>query len=91
MVVLIPKGCEEYLGIGIVEVLWKVVTVFLNRHFISSIAFHDFLHGFQSGCSTVAASLNSKMLQQLTAMREEVVYAIFLDLNKAYDALYSYR
>ena len=29
----------------------------------------------------------AKLLHQLAAMREEVLYAIFLDLTKAYDAL----
>ena len=29
--------------------------------------------------------------QQLAAMREEVLYVIFLDLTKAYDALYRSR
>ena len=31
------------------------------------------------------------MLQQLAAMREEVLYVIFLDLHKTYDALDSSR
>ena len=31
------------------------------------------------------------MLQQLTAMREEVLYTIFMDLHKSYDALYRDR
>ena len=33
------------------------------------------------------ATLEAKLLQQLAAMREEVLYVIFLDLTKAYDAL----
>ena len=33
----------------------------------------------------------AKLLQQLAAMREEVLYVIFLDLTKAYDALDSSR
>ena len=33
------------------------------------------------------SSLEAKLLQQLAAMREEVLYVIFLDLTKAYDAL----
>ena len=30
-VVLIPKGKKDYRGIGLVEVLWKVVAAILNR------------------------------------------------------------
>ena len=33
------------------------------------------------------ATLEAKLLQQLAAMREEVLYVIFLDLTKVYDAL----
>ena len=33
------------------------------------------------------ATLEAKLLQQLAAMKEEVLYVIFLDLTKAYDAL----
>ena len=33
------------------------------------------------------ATLESKLLQQLAAMRNNVLYVIFLDLTKAYDAL----
>ena len=36
---------------------------------------------------TGTATLEAKLLQQLAAMREEVLYVIFLDLHKAYDAL----
>ena len=48
---------------------------------------HDFLHGFRAGCGTGTATLEAKLLQKLAAMREEVLYVIFLDLHKAYDAL----
>ena len=86
-VVLIPKGKKEYRGIGLVEVMWKVVAAILNRRVTSSITYHDALHGFRAGRGTGTATLEAKLLQQLAAMREEVLYVIFLDLTKAYDAL----
>ena len=49
--------------------------------------YHDALHGFWAGRGTGTATLEAKLLQQLAAMREEVLYMIFLDLTKAYDAL----
>ena len=58
---------------------------------MASITFHDFLHGFWVGCGTGTASLDAKILQQLAALREEVLYMILLDLHKAYDALESFR
>ena len=69
------------------EVVWKVMAAILNRHFTASITYHDFLHGFRAGCVTGTATLEANLLQQLAALREDVLYVIFLDLHKAYDAL----
>ena len=62
-VVLIPKGKGDYRGIGLVEVLWKVVAVILNRRLTSSNTFHDELHGFWAGRGTGTATLEAKLLQ----------------------------
>ena len=86
-VVLIPKGKKDYQGIGLMEVMWKVVAVILNQCFTSSITYHDALHGFRAGRGIGTATLEDKLLQQLVALREEVLYVIFLDLHKAYDTL----
>ena len=86
-VVLIPKGKREYRGIGLVEVTWKVVAAILHCRITTAITYHDALHGFRAGRVTGTATLEAKLLQQLAAMREEVLYMIFLDLTKAYDAL----
>ena len=67
--------------------MWKVVATILNSRFTVSITFHDFLHIFRACCGTGIATLESKLLQQLAALREEVLYVIFLDLCKVYDAL----
>ena len=62
-VVLIPKGQGDYRGIGLVEVMWKVVALILNRRLTSSITFHDVLHGFRAGRGTGTATLEAKLLQ----------------------------
>ena len=85
--VLIPKGRKEYRGIGLVEVMWKVVAEILHRRLTTAITYHDALHGFRAGRGTGAATLEDKLLQQLAAIREEVLYVIFLDLTKAYKSL----
>ena len=86
-VVLIPKWKKDYCGIGLVDVMWKVVAEILNRLLTASITFHNFLHGVWAGRGTGTTTLEAKLLQQLAALREEVLYVIFLDLHKAYDAL----
>ena len=69
------------------EVTWKVVEEILHCQLTTAITYHDALHGFREGRGTGTATLKAKLLQQLAAMREEVLYVIFLDLTKAYDAL----
>ena len=85
--VLIPKGGGYYRGVGLVEVIWKAIVVILNRHFIAAITYHDFLHRFWEGRGTVTAPLDLKLLHQVAALRNAVLHAISLDLQKAYDAL----
>ena len=73
--------------IDLVELMWKVVAEILNLRITASITFHDFLHGFWSGCGTGTATPKSKLIHQLAALGEEFLYVIFLYLHKAYDAL----
>ena len=68
-VVLIPKRKKDYRGIGLVEVMWKLVAEILNRRFTASITYHDFLHGFRVGHGTGTTTLEAKLLQQLAALR----------------------
>ena len=60
-VVLIPKGGGEYRGIGIVEVVWKVVTVILNHQLTVSITCHDFLHGLWASRGTGTPTSEAKI------------------------------
>ena len=67
------------------------MAVILNFQLTASITFHDVLHGFCAGRGTGTATLEGKILQQLAAMSEEVLYVIFMYLNKLYDTLEMYR
>ena len=59
----------------------------INQWLTASVTFHDFLHIFGGGRVTGTATLKVKLLQNLAALREEVLYMIFLYLHKAYYAL----
>ena len=91
VVVLIPKGVGNYCGIGLMEVVWKVIVVIINCLITASITYHDFLHGFRAGRGMGTATLEVRLIHQITAMREEVLCTIFMNLHKAYDALDRYR
>ena len=67
------KGQEEYRGIWLVEVMWKVMAEILHFRLTASITYHDFLHGFRAGRGTGTATVKAKLLQKLAAMREEVL------------------
>ena len=45
----------------------------LNLRLTETITFHDFLHVFWAGRGTCTATLEAKLLQQLEALREEVL------------------
>ena len=62
VVVLIPKGGGDYYGIGLVEVVWEVVTVILNFYLTTSINFQEVLHGFWEGCDTGTTSLEAILI-----------------------------
>ena len=70
-VVLIPKGKKDYRGIGLVEVMWKVLAAILNPCFTASITYHEALHGFRAGRGTGTATLEAKLVPQLATLREE--------------------
>ena len=70
-----------------IDVLWNTVSGVINHQIGETITYHDFLHGLRSGRVTGTVSLKSKLLEQLTEMGEEVLYEVFLELRKAYDAL----
>ena len=79
---MIPKGEGEFREIGLVEVIWKLQTLILHRRLLA-IKLHDILHGFREGRGTGTATLEAKLLQQLAAMREEVLYVISLCLLRS--------
>ena len=81
------KGGGEYRVIGLVDVVWKMVTVIINHYLIMAIQFHGVLNEFWAGHGTGTASLEAKLLQHLITTREEVLHMIFPDLYKTYYAL----
>ena len=84
---MISKEGGDCFCIDLVETVWKVLAVILNCWSTASVTFHDFLHSLRASRGTGTTTLEAKLLQQLSELREEVLYMIFLGLHKAYDAL----
>ena len=73
-VVIIPNRNGEFRGIEVVGVLWKALLGVINRWIKVVVQFHDVLHGLRAGQGMVTSSLESKLLQQMTEMKEDVLY-----------------
>ena len=59
--VMVPKGKGEFWGIGLVEVIWKLLSLILHRR-LAAIQLHEVLHGFREGRGTGTATLEAKLL-----------------------------
>ena len=59
-----PERGGDYRGIGLLEPIWKVVEVLMDKRFLA-IEFHDCLHGFLAGRGTGTATMEVKLAQQL--------------------------
>ena len=66
IIVLIPKGNSgDFRGIGLLEVVWKVVEKIINAR-LKCNPLHDALHGFRlgRGCSTAIMEVKLLLLPQ---------------------------
>jgi hypothetical protein len=86
IVVLLLKGGGDYRGIGLLELLWKVVERILDWQ-LNALPIHEALHGCQNGRGMGTAILEAKLAQQLAHLEQAPLYGVFLDLKKAFDAM----
>ena len=88
ILVLIQKNeVNQFRGIGLLEVVWKLIASIINKRLMRNIEFHDGIHGFRPGRGTGTATLEAKLLMQMAACKDIPLYQVFLDLTKAYDTL----
>jgi hypothetical protein len=86
IIVLLPKGNNDYCGIGLLDPFWKVMEKNMVAQF-ASIKLHDFLHGGLLKRGTGTATFEAKLHQSLAWRDQCPLYQIYLCLKKAYDAL----
>ena len=87
MMVLIPKSGGDYIGIGIVEVMWKVHTSIVSNILRNSITLHDSLHGFRQGRGAAMATMEENLEQQLAGIVYEPLFKVFIDVRKSHNSL----
>ena len=71
--ILIPKGGGEYHGIGLVEVIWKAIAIRIDQRLVDYIEFHYILHRFIAWRGTGTTNLDTKKLQQIAVLWQEVL------------------
>ena len=67
--------------------MWKAVTFIINFCLITYINFHGVLHNFWASRGTGNTSFEAKLIHDFISLRLEVLYEIFMDLQKVYEAL----
>jgi Reverse transcriptase (RNA-dependent DNA polymerase) len=88
ILVLIPKGVpDQYRGIALLEVIYKLISAIITKRINSNIHFHEAIHGFRKFRGTGTAIIEMKLRMQLAQRTTEPLFMIFLDLKKAYDTL----
>eukprot|EP00956_Cyclotella_meneghiniana_P003690 scaffold4479_cov46-Cyclotella_meneghiniana.AAC.3 len=68
------------------EPFWKVIEMIMERR-LQAIQLHNCLHGSVQRRGTGTAILKAKLVQQLAYLRQTLLYEVFIDLRKAYDAM----
>ena len=86
IIVLLPKGGGDYCRFGLLEPFWKVIEKIMVAR-LSSVKFHDSLHGGLPRRGTGTATIKAKLHQSLAWRDQCPLYQIYVDLKKAYDAL----
>jgi len=67
--VMIPKPDGGSRGIGLLEVVLKVIECIINARVAAKGKFHDCLHAFRAARGTDTAQIESKLFQQLQTKR----------------------
>lgn len=85
--VLIPKSDGGVRGIGLLETVWKVISMIIKERLAARINFDDSLHGFRPQRGTGTAIVEARMNLDYSIQQGRALYQVFLDLKKAYDTL----
>ena len=88
VLVIIPK---DYFGgvhgIGLLEVIHKLISQTINLRMAQKIQFCEEVHGFWTKRGTYTAIGEVKLRMQMIVCSLDTMYQVYLDLRKAYDSI----
>ena len=85
--VLLPKPNGGTRGIGLLEVVWKLMEAIIDTRVKNAVQFHDCLHGFRAKRGTDTAIIEAKLIQQLASLFGVALFDCFIDLKEAFDSV----
>ena len=87
IIILLSKGDGDYCGVGLLEPFWKVIEKIMVAR-LTSIKFHDGLHGRLPGRRMGTTMNEAKLAQSLACWHDQCpLYHIYVNLKKAYNVL----
>ena len=76
---MIPNPDGGSRGIGLLEVVLKVLECIIDSRVKAKVKFHDCLHGFRAARGTDTAQIESKLFQQLAGIDQVTLFKAYLD------------
>lgn len=84
-VLILKADAGEYLGIALLEIIYKLISSIINIRLIHMVKFDDSMHGNLPGQSTAGTVImEAKLLAHLRCRIDEPLFMVFVDLKKAY-------
>jgi Reverse transcriptase (RNA-dependent DNA polymerase) len=85
--VLLPKPDGGVRGIGLLETIWKIITIIIKDRILDTVQFDDSLHGFLPRRGTSTAIIEAKLRLDTKLVTGQAIHQVFKDISKAYDSV----
>lgn len=87
LVLFLKKSNGDVRGIGLLEVIHKLIFTIINSRLNNSLSFHDSVHGFRINRGSFTSIGGTKIEAQKHISKNHTLYQVFVDLRKAYDSI----
>ena len=84
---MLPKINTDNEGIGLLEVLWKVIESIIDTPVNTDVQFHEVLLEFCAFQVIGTAIIELKMDHEMATIDQYPLLLVFVDISKAYDTL----